>query len=284
MSRLSKLVPPKLRAITHAAEPAPGSAVVDAVGRILPAMAAHTADYAEALGAHDLTRYEQRVFSQNGEDGVIAEILSRVGVGPRWFVEFGIGTGHQGNCVLLADVYGWNGLFCEPDPEGYAGLQAKYRANPRVRTDPQAITPGNIEAVFERHGVPEDLDVLSIDVDTIDYWIWKAVARYRPRLVVIEYNGSLSVDEALVYPYDDNARWDETAYYGSSLGAFRQLGAEKGYRLAHTELNGVNAFFVRDDLAATVGVDEPPLRTTNFGLTGAAMPPDPHQRAWQRLG
>src|ERR1700735_1688295 len=60
-----------------------------------------------------LTRYEHRVFSQNGEDGVLAELLHRVGTGDRWFVEFGIETGIEGNCVFLAGVLGWSGLFLE---------------------------------------------------------------------------------------------------------------------------------------------------------------------------
>jgi hypothetical protein len=135
----------------------------------------------------------------------------------------------------------------------------------RVRTDPTAVTPRNIEEVFARHGVPEELDVLSIDVDTIDYWIWAALGHYRPRLVVVEYNASLSHEEALVFPNDETARWDETSYYGSSLGAFRQLAAVKGYQLVHTEMSGTNAFFVRSDLSDLVDVSDPPMRSTNFG-------------------
>ena len=59
----------------------------------------------------DLTRYELRVYSQNGEDGVLAEILRRIGAGRREFVDFGAQRGLEGNCVALADVLGWHGLF-----------------------------------------------------------------------------------------------------------------------------------------------------------------------------
>jgi hypothetical protein len=254
---------------------------VDATQRIYPALAIHSDRYREALGAQDLTSFEMRVFSQSGEDGVIAEILSRIGITNKWFVEFGIGTGHQGNCVLLADVYGWNGLFCEPDAGNFSKLQRKYLHNPNIQTEHVAITPANIEEVFDRRGVPEELDVLSIDVDTIDYWIWKALNKYRPRLLVVEYNGSLNLDQRLAYPEDTSARWDEaTRFYGSSLGAFRQLAEEKNYQLVHTEMNGVNAFFVPDDLASLVGVPLPPMRSANFGLTGGEMPPDSLKRSW----
>jgi len=152
----------------------------------------------------------------------------------RWFVEFGIGTGHQGNCVLLADIYAWNGLFCEPDVSSFPKLAAKYDKNPQVHTDDHAVTPNNVEEIFERHGVPKEFDVLSIDVDTIDYWIWDAITRYRPRLVIVEYNSSLSSERAEVFPRDECARFDGTAFYGSSLGAYRYLAHRKGYQLVHT--------------------------------------------------
>ncbi len=255
----------------------------DATEKIYPALAIHADRYLKALGAPDLTPFEMRVFSQSGEDGVIAEVLSRIGTENRWFVEFGIGTGHQGNCVLLADVYGWSGLFCEPDDSTFPQLQRKYLYNPNVQTDRTAITPDNIEDVFDGHGVPLELDVLSIDVDTVDYWIWKALNKFRPRLVVVEYNSSLSPHEALVFPNDSTVRWDETRFYGSSLGAFIHLAAEKGYQLVHTEMNGVNAFFVRDDCAAAVAVSSPPTRSANFGLTGGEMPPDTLNRSWITL-
>src|SRR5665213_4359700 len=59
----------------------------------------------------DLSPYELRVFSQNGEDGVLDEILRRTGVATRTFVEFGAGPGIEGTCIYLADVCGWSGRF-----------------------------------------------------------------------------------------------------------------------------------------------------------------------------
>ena len=51
-------------------------------------------------------------------------------------------------------------------------------------------------------------------------------------------------------PDEPGRSWDGTDYYGASLGALQALAERKGYRLVHTELSGVNAFFVRADLAA----------------------------------
>jgi hypothetical protein len=229
----------------------------------------------------DLTRYELRVFSQNGEDGVLCELLRRAGrVDEASFVEFGIGTGAQGNCVFGAEVLGWRGLFIEPSDE-YAALERRWQARSRVATARALVTPETVNAIFRDHDVPEEPDVVSIDIDGNDYWVWEALD-FRPRVMVVEYNGNLdtSPDVRLVQPYEERA-WDNTDYFGASLGALESLGRRKGYRLAHTELAGVNAFFVRDDVDAGLSApEEVPRRRVNLRLTGRGHPPDPSGREY----
>jgi hypothetical protein len=232
-------------------------------------------------GAPDLTACELRVFSQNGEDGVIAEILRRSGTGGGGFVEFGVQDGTEGNTVFLAQVLGWSGVYLEADDSAYAALERRYAGTPRVRTVHAAVEPDTVEALFAQAGVPEEPDVLSIDVDGNDYWIWKAIARHRPRLVVIEYNGSLELGSRRVMPYQPGFRWDHTSGYGASLGALEDLGAEKGYRLVHTELAGVNAFFVREELGGDLpSGDAVPRRAANYALMGLEHPPPRADPGW----
>ena len=254
---------------------------------IYPALAELTRRYAEAPAptkaetalerAGGLTRFEYRVFSQNGEDGVLAELFRRAGVaGPGSFVEFGVQGGREGNCVFLADVLGWSGLFMEMGEDQHAALERKYRANARVRTERAQVAPDNVEDLFARGEVPEEPDVVSIDVDGPDYWIWRALGRFRPRVVVVEYNSSLDPASKLVQPADAPAGWSGTDRYGASLGALAALAEEKGYRLAHTELAGVNAFFVRADLGVELPPPEAiPARAPNHFLAGHSHPPDP---------
>jgi glycosyltransferase involved in cell wall biosynthesis len=206
---------------------------------------------AQPSGTRDgpLTPFELRVFSQNGEDGVLAEILTRIGYGGRCFVEFGAESGTEANCVHLADVQGWDGLFMDCDEQLFPALERKYRARDGVRTVKAEVTVENLEALLDAHGIPSEPDVFSIDVDGSDYWLWNSLESYRPRVLVIEYNSSLDPSRKLVQPADAPPQWDGTDYYGASLGALRSLGERKGYRLVHTELCGVNAFFVREDLA-----------------------------------
>jgi hypothetical protein len=223
-----------------------------------------------------LTRYEYRCFSQNGEDGVLAELVHRVGTASRWFIEFGIQSGVEGNCVFLADVLGWSGLFLESEDDACNELRRKYSANLVVHTEHALVGPDNVQQLFAQFGVPAEPDVLSIDVDGNDYWIWKALNNYSPRIVVIEYNAHWPLSSRWVQPCDPDRAWQGTDNYGASLGALRSLGEEKGYRLVHTELTGNNAFFVRADLPAVLPMpDLVPLRAPNHFLLGASHPAHP---------
>lgn len=221
----------------------------------------------------DLTPYELSVFSQNGEDGVLDEILRRLGVATGTFVEFGSGTGAEGTCVYLADVGGWEGWFIEADPAQFQVLAAKYAMSTRVITHRAAVTPTNVESLFAELRVPDSIEVLSIDIDSHEYWVWQALNRYRPRVIVVEYNGHLGL-QPLTVPLDSGRAWDGTDYFGASLGALRTLGFEKGYELVHCDLSGVNAFFVRHDLLRgrfPIGPDVA-LRAPNYFLRGDRHP------------
>jgi hypothetical protein len=234
-----------------------------------------------------LTPFELRVFSQNGEDGVLAEILRRIGVGEqRFFVEFGVESGREGNCVYLADVAGWRGLFMDGDERFFAELQRKYRAGEGVMTTLAMVTPENVQELFAAARVPSEPAVMSIDVDGADYWIWEAIEDYRPRVLVVEYNSTLDPRRRLVQPADHEGGWDGSDYYGASLAAMISLGERKGYRLAHAELSGVNAFFVREDLAEgrMPEAAEVALRgAPNYFQRGISHPPDPERRPYVDL-
>jgi hypothetical protein len=229
----------------------------------------------------DLAPHELRVFSQNGEDGVIEEILARIGTGDGTFVEFGVGAGIEANCVFLASVLGWPGLFMEADPDLFAQLDARYEGHPSVRAVRATVTPETVDALLREHAPSPEPDVLSIDVDGVDYWIWRALEA-RPRVVVIEYNAHLGPDAELVQPLAPRVAWDGSDYFGASLAALRALAGRKGYRLVHTDLAGVNAFFVRADLAGPFGPEDAvPVRAPNYFLAGRGHPPHDGDRAYE---
>lgn len=199
-----------------------------------------------------LLRYGFKIYSQNDEDGIIQEIFRRIGVTARTFVEFGVATGSECNTVKLL-IEGWRGLWMEADPLRANSIRRTFDLfcqDDKLVVLEKRVTAENIDALLSEHAAGGEIDLLSIDIDYNDYWIWKAISSVRPRVVVIEYNASLRPPLALTVPYDPQGSWDGSNFYGASVEALVRLGAEKGYRIVGCSLAGVNAFFVRADLCA----------------------------------
>lgn len=116
------------------------------------------------------------------------------------------------------------------------------------------ITAENINDILSKYGVPREFDLLSIDIDFNDYWVWKSIdeKKFSARVVVIEYNSSIPPTESKVVEYEPYRSWDgKTNYFGASLLALVKLAKEKGYTLVCCDSRGVNAFFVRNDLVGS---------------------------------
>ena len=198
--------------------------------------------------------FEFKATSQNGEDGILVELFRQLGVREPFFVEFGAQAGVECNARNLVFAYGWAGVMMEGDDQQFLALQDNYRNITRVKTEHAFITKENALEVFERAGIPPEFDLLSIDIDGNDYWIWEALAeKYRPRVVVMEVNGSYAPPKRWVMAYNPSHAWRHDNYYGASLQSLADLGSRFGYGLVGMESAGVNAFFVRDDLVERCG-------------------------------
>jgi hypothetical protein len=104
-----------------------------------------------------------------------------------------------------------------------------------------------------RHGVSGEIDLLSLDMDGVDYWIWKALTVVSPRVVILEFNAAWGPQRSVAIPYESDFRIDYSRvplYCGASLPAFVNLGKQKGYRFVGAERSGINAVFLRSDVGA----------------------------------
>ena len=212
----------------------------------------------ELSGPGRLARFEQRVFSQNGEDGVISEIFRRIGTTNQSFVEFGCGNGIENNSLYLLHS-DWHGLWIDGDSRlvsSIAESHSEFMTTGRLRLVRSLVTVENIEGLFGANDVASEPDLVSIDIDGNDYWVWKALELYRPRVLVVEYNAMWPPDSHWVQKYAPHRGWDGTSHHGAGLGALAHLGQKKGYRLVHCELSGVNAFFIREDQAGDHFADD----------------------------
>lgn len=197
-----------------------------------------------------LERFGFKVYSQNDEDGILHEIFNRIGTTNKFFIEFGVQDGLECNSHLLL-FQGWSGIFIEGD-ENYCQKMNELFKLPikqnRLKIINAFITKDNINELFLSANAPREIDLLSIDIDGNDYHIWNAIDSINPRVVVIEMNAKFPPPIKYIMPYNESHIWDGSDIQGASLQSLYELGLKLGYELVATNLNGVNAFFVRSDL------------------------------------
>src|ERR1700742_928554 len=156
-----------------------------------------------------LLRYGFKVYSQCDEDGILQEIFRRIGTGNKVFVEFGVETGVECNTVKLL-VEGWRGLWLDGSPDNIATIHQHFDPfvrDGRLQAMQSFVTAENINALIAQNGISGDIDLLSIDIDRNDYWVWQAIEMVRPRIVVIEYNATLRPPVSLGGPYEPTPAW-----------------------------------------------------------------------------
>lgn len=203
--------------------------------------------YSEPKRIH---RFEHQVFSQNGEDGVLAEIFRRIGTTDRTFLEIGVGDGLENNTTYLL-AQGWKGWWLDGDHEGMEKIQKTFwqqLASGALKTREALITAENISGILRELNVPTEFDLFSLDIDRNTYFVWRALKNLRPRVILIEYNSHYPPPVEWTVEYRPELLYNATSYMGASLKAYEKLGAELGYALVGCETSGINAFFVRSDL------------------------------------
>jgi len=200
------------------------------------------------LGPQSLISFESKVFSQNGEDGILQEIFKRIGNDNKFSIEFGIGDGSECCTRNLLGNQNWRGLLIEGSQTSADNAKSLFKENAGVSVKQSFITVDNILGIFKEYDVPTSPDLLVVDIDGNDYWVLERIlAAYRPRVIVCEYNSHWTKGTDWVMPYDPKHQWDGSAYFGASLRALSRLAHKHDYTLVCCESRGVNAFFVRDD-------------------------------------
>lgn len=204
---------------------------------------------------------EFRNYSQNGEDGILLFIFALIGMQSRKCVEICAGDGIECNSANLILNHGFTGLLVDGNERNVAianefyGLHRDtYAFAPRAVQ--QWIARETVDGFLRDQGMTGDIDLLTVDIDGNDYWVWQAIESVSPRVVVVEYDNAWAADEPVTMRYDRDYVWRVTEpgmpHGGASLAAFAALGRSKGYRLVGCQMRCFNAFFVRDDVGRDV--------------------------------
>lgn len=197
------------------------------------------------------------VFSESDEDGILLFIFAMIGTTNKLFVDLGAGSISGSNTANLVLNHGWYGLLVDGDPTNSDLLLSSFNEYTHIRNLPpkiicQWITADNINSILSENGFTGEIDLLCIDIDGMDYWIWKAIDVISPRVIVVEYQCIWGSDVSVVVPYDPHFNATFSGRFGiynsASLRAFEKLAHQRGYRLVGSQRYGYNAFFIRDDI------------------------------------
>lgn len=205
-----------------------------------PRASADFALHSRPTWVYDVGYHESKKYSQNGEDGVIEFIFSNIGTLTKYYVEFGVETGIECNTRNLREHHGWSGLLMDGAHEV-----------PHLNLRKEIILPSNVVSLFQKHDVPAQFDLLSVDTDMLDYWILQKLlmSAYTPRVIIVEVNAKIVAGASLVVPYSETpVYWSGTDFFGASIAAFSKLGQRFNYTMVYCESMGVNCFLVHDSL------------------------------------
>lgn len=198
------------------------------------------------------------VFSQSDEDGVLLAIFACIGFGSRRLVDLGCGTPENSNSANLLCNWGFCGLLVDGAADQTNISSAFYAVSRDTSLYPPVvrrawITSESVNQLIAGAGLGGEIDLLSIDLDGIDWWVWRAIEIVQPRVLVVEVQTIWGPEESVTVPYrPDFRREDGYNYCGASLAAWVKLCRERGYRLVGGNRYGQNAFFVRNGLADDV--------------------------------
>ena len=196
----------------------------------------------------DLKETEVKIFSQNGEDGIIDYLVHKLKVDKKNFVEIGVGNYRESNTRFLYNRYHPKGLIIDyiDDMKKKVTKHVNFWKGD-LRICNQKIDADNILDILNKN-CDYEIDFFSIDIDSIDYWIIKKLKNDISKIFVAEYNPVFGAELEVTVPNISGFERSKYHYsylcYGMSLKALINLMDQKGYYFIGTNLQKINAFFI----------------------------------------
>ena len=189
--------------------------------------------------------------SQKGEDVSLKWTFDNIGTTNKYYVEFGAIDGFEDcNTLYFRENEEWNGLLLE------SGKWFPVAQNDEINLQIETVTKKNICGIFEKYNVPKEFDLLSVDIDSLDYWVTKQIlTEYRPRCVMVEVNVRFKPDESWALKDNPDWDWDGLKWYGASPMAYKKMFNEAGYTPVYIHVDDMIA--IRNDVLEENGFSEP---------------------------
>ena len=190
-----------------------------------------------------LSAYWENVNSQNGEDGIIKEILNRLNITSGYVCEFGAWDG-----VYLSNTFelikrGFKSVLIEGDEGRFNDLLKLSKDYPSITpicayVDHVPGSENSLDNLLKKTDIPVDFDVLSIDIDSFDYQVWDSLKNYKPKIVIIEINSHVDI-------FASDHIHTPGKFQGTGFHPMMALAVEKGYKMV---VYTGNLIFVREEL------------------------------------
>lgn len=195
-------------------------------------------------------------FSNFGEEQILAKYIAQLlpagggGGAGRTAVDIGAGDGVKGSNTYALFRDGWRGVGFEGSNRKVCKLAAAYKHYPQVSAANCVVTPQNVVSLLKAYDIEREFGVLSLDIDSYDYWVLDALlAEFRPRLVVTEINEKIPPPIKFAVKYDPDFRMTHH-FFGYSIGSLAELAARHDYAIIEVEYN--NAFLAPRELPGVV--------------------------------
>ena len=204
----------------------------------------------KSMAKTPLREFAANKYSQNGEDGIISEILKRISENhplDKWCVEFGAWDGvYLSNTCKLLREDNYRGVLIEGDPSKVVELNRNFPSPEIIKICTMiGFTQNNsLDTILKQTSIPSDFDFLSIDIDGNDYHVFESLAKYHPKVVCIEFNPTIPIDVNFVQSKDFKIK------QGASPKSIDYLAKSKGYTTVTA--TSCNLILVRNDLVNCV--------------------------------
>jgi len=223
---------------------------------------------------NDIDQTNYKVFSQNGEDGIIYYLIKTLKLNHIKFVEIGTEDYTESNTRYIFQTMRCDGLIIDPLKNLETLVRKKipqfWKNNLKIIN--KFATPENINSLLDNSNFQNDIDLFSLDIDGIDYWIIKKLKKNISKIFVAEYNPYFGPELEITVPNINN--FDRTSYHysnlcwGVSLKSLIKIMIEKDYTFVGSNDLRNNAFFVSNNHIHKIKINKPKIENL-FEFTNA---------------
>ena len=192
---------------------------------------------------------DYKIYSQFGEDGIIDYLIKSLNIISPKFVEIGVGDYSECNTRFLFETAQPKGLIIDCI-ENFKKEVSKnislWKGDLKILNE--KINSKNINQILEMEGFTSEIDIFSLDIDGVDYWILEKLPPNFSKIVIVEYNSIFGPDLEVSVPnindFDRSNYHHSNLCFGASLKAMISLLEKKGFVFLGSTRSKVNAFFV----------------------------------------